>query len=281
LDLYPLGRSQIYYRDVFIGYMSDWTRKLFVERSDLFLKLMNQRWIGTDELVNGMVKVLNSFGIVSGKLLDLCCGNGRISVHMAKRGFDSIGVDISKSFIEDARARAREYNVSDQVTFREGDVRNLKTVLGDISELFDVVVSVWTSIGYYSKDDDLSVFQQARELSREGAVLCVAETTHSDFISLKFCPTAYSEADDIFVLENRKYDQATSHMSSSWAFYSRRGEDLIFIDRMQIEHHIYSLSELASILGRAGWTVVAFYGSLSTLQPMSPLTSLNIIARAQ
>jgi hypothetical protein len=55
---------------------------------------------------------------------------------------------------------------------------------------------------------------------------------------------------------------------------------LEFIDKVEIEHHIYSLSELSSLLKRAGWETVASYGNISTLQPMSPLTSLNIAAKA-
>jgi len=261
--------------------MSDWVRKLFVEHSDLFLKLLDERWPQTEELVNGMVKLLNDFGVTSGSLLDLCCGNGRISIHMAKKGFTAVGVDISRAFIEDAGRKAEEHKVSGKVTFLEGDVRRLKEVVGSISQPFDVVVNAWTSIGYSSQEDDLDMFKQARELSREGAILFIAETMHSDFISLKFTPTGYKEVDNIVVLENRKYDPTTSRMSASWTFYNKRGEDLEFIDRVEIENHIYSLSELASLLRKAGWESVAFYGKLSTLQPMSPLTSLNIVARAR
>jgi len=260
--------------------MSDWVKKLFVERSDLFLKLMNQRWSRTEELVNGMVKVLNDAGISSGNILDLCCGNGRISIYMAKKGFKAVGVDISKMFIDDAKNKAREHNVSGLVDFLEGDVRKLKEVVGTASHSFDVVVNAWTSVGYFSEEDDLNIFRQARELSREGAVLFIAETMHSHFISLRFTPTAYNELDDIILLENRKYDPTTSQMSSFWAFYHKRGEDLEFIDRIEIEHYIYSPSELSSLLRKAGWETVAHYGSLSTLQPMSPLTSLNIVAKA-
>ena len=67
--------------------MSNWTRKLFIERADLFLKLMNQRWTLTDGLTNGMSRLLEAFGIKSSTLLDLCCcGNGRVSIFMAKKG---------------------------------------------------------------------------------------------------------------------------------------------------------------------------------------------------
>ena len=64
----------------------DWVNKLFVERSDLFLRLLNQRWTGTEELVDGMTKVLNGFGIKAGHLLDLCCGNGRSQSTWQRKG---------------------------------------------------------------------------------------------------------------------------------------------------------------------------------------------------
>jgi len=261
--------------------MSDWTRKLFVEHSDLFLKLLNERWSRTEEVVNGMLKVLSGFGIASGNLLDLCCGNGRISIYMAKKGFKAVGVDISRAFLEDARKKAEEHKVTNNVTFLEGDVRNLKKVVGDVSQPFDVVVNAWTSIGYFSQDDDINMFKQARELSRKDAVLIIAETMHSDFLAVKFTPTGYQEVGDTVLLESRKYDPTTSQLTAAWTFYNKRGENLKFIDRIELENHVYSQSELSSVLRKAGWEPVAFYGSFLTLQSMNPLTSLNVVARAK
>jgi SAM-dependent methyltransferase len=260
--------------------MGSWVKKLFIERADLFLKLMNQRWAKTEELVNGIVKVLNSCGITSGNLLDLCCGNGRISVYMARKGFRAVGVDISKAFLEDAKKKASEHGVTNMVAFLEGDVRRLTEVVGKLSQPFDVVVNAWTSIGFYSEKDDLSIFKQARELSREGAILFITETMHTEYLSLKFTPTSYAEIDSIMLLENREYDSITSQMNTCWRFYKKHGNDLDFIDEAKISHHIYSFSELSLLLKKAGWDVMACYGSLLTLQAMSPLTSLNIVAKA-
>jgi ubiquinone/menaquinone biosynthesis C-methylase UbiE len=260
--------------------MKDWTEKLFVKNSDIFLKFLNERWSRTEEVVNGMLKVLSDFGITSGNLLDLCCGNGRISIHMAKKGFKAVGVDISKAFLEDAKIKAEEHKVSGMVSFLEGDVRNLKKVVGKIRQPFDVVVNAWTSIGYFSQRDDLKIFKQARELSKENAVLLIAETMHTEFLALKFVPTGYSEVDNIVLLESRNYDPTTARLKTVWNFYKKCGENLEFIDRVEYELHIYSPSELSSLLRKAGWEPVAFYGSFSALQPMSPLTSLNLVARA-
>lgn len=241
---------------------------------------MNQRWVKTEPLVNGIVKVLDDFGIKSGKLLDLCCGNGRTSIYMAKKGFRAVGVDISKAFLDDAKRKAKEHGVSGLITFLEGDVRKLKKIVGLDSEPFDVIVNVWTSIGFYREKDDLSVFKQARQLARKGAILFIAETAQTEYLSLKFAPTSYAELDDIVMLENRKYDPITAQANTSWIFYKRRGENLEFIDKAQIMHHVYSPSELCSLLKRAGWETVASYGNLSTLQPLSPLTHMNIVAKS-
>jgi len=261
--------------------MIDWTKKLFIEHSDLFLKLLNERWSKTEDVVNGMVKVLSSFGIKSGNVLDLCCGNGRISIYMARKGFKAVGVDFSRAFLEDARKKAEEHKVSRDVTFLEGDVRNLRKVVGDVSKRFDVVVNAWTSIGYFSQNDDINMFKQARQLSKKDAVLIIAETMHSDFLAVKFTPTSYQEVSDIVLLENRKYEPTSSQLTANWTFYNKRGENLEFIDRMEIEHHVYSQSELSCVLREAGWEPVAFYGSFLTLQLMNPFGSLNVVARAK
>jgi ubiquinone/menaquinone biosynthesis C-methylase UbiE len=261
--------------------MSGWTKKLFIERSDLFLKLLDERWAKTEDVVDGMAKLLRGFGISSGRLLDLCCGNGRFSIHMAKKGFEVVGVDFSKAFLEDARRKAEEHEVSDRVTFLEGDVRNLRKVVGNIARSFDVVVSAWTSVGYFSQDDDVSMFKQARQLSAKNAVLLIVENMHSDFIAMKFTPTGFQEVGDIVLLENRKYDATTSQLVADWIFYKKVGEDLKFIDRVTIENHVYSQSELSSVLRKAGWEPIEFYGSFVTLQKLSPFGGLNVVARAK
>ena len=53
-------------------------------------------------------RLLSLCGIKDGILLDLACGTGSISVEMAKRGFDVIGVDSSIGMLNAAREKAYE-----------------------------------------------------------------------------------------------------------------------------------------------------------------------------
>jgi SAM-dependent methyltransferase len=261
--------------------MTDWINNMFIENADIFLKILNYRWPQTEGMVEGIIKVLKQRGINSGTVLDLCCGNGRISIAMAKKGFKAVGVDISNAFIEDAKLKAKDHGVTHLVSFFEGDVRNLRTIL-DGKPRYDVVINAWTSLGFYTTEEDLNIFKQARELSKSEALLIVAETMHSEFLSIKFAPTSYMTIENTVLLEDRKYDSMRSQLVTTWTFYEKkRGGDLKYIDEVKFDLHIYSPSELCILLKKAGWETLTTYGSFTTLQPKTPLSGLNIVAKAQ
>ena len=63
-----------------------------------------QRLSDTPEEVDGILSLL---GISSGAhVLDLCCGVGRHSLELARRGFNVVGVDRTKPYLEKASVQA-------------------------------------------------------------------------------------------------------------------------------------------------------------------------------
>jgi len=260
--------------------MTDWQEKLFVERADLSVRIMNLRWPYTEGAVDGIVRILEEHGITGGSVLDLCCGNGRISVHLARRGFRATGVDFSRPYLEDARRNAERLGVSDATRFVEGDVRDLAGVLRDQGEPFDAVVSAWTSIGYTTVEDDLSTFRQARQLSREGSLLFIIDTQHEGRAAQLGSGSSTLELDDMVMLEKTTYDPITARRDTTWTFYRRRGRDLEYVDELNYNIHIYSLPELSRLLSEAGWNVEACYGNIATRQAFGPSTGMNIVAQA-
>ena len=66
------------------------------------------RAIGTPELTKKEADFLQSVFPKAARLLDVPCGNGRLTLELARRGFDPTGVDISKEFIAEARREAEK-----------------------------------------------------------------------------------------------------------------------------------------------------------------------------
>lgn len=61
-----------------------------------------------------------------GRLLDLGCGSGRISLEAAKRGFSVVGVDYVPKAIEIANAEAKRVGLTRRVKFLVGDLARAK-----------------------------------------------------------------------------------------------------------------------------------------------------------
>ncbi|MFN8115473.1 MAG: class I SAM-dependent methyltransferase [Bacteroidia bacterium] len=88
------------------------------------------------------------------KCWDLCCGKGRHSIYLNKKGFNVIGTDLSPQSILEANKSANE-----TLEFFEHDMRKLFR-----TNYFDVVFNVFTSFGYFEKrEDDLHVFDSVQK----------------------------------------------------------------------------------------------------------------------
>ena len=93
-------------------------------------------------------------------ILDLCCGQGRHIMELARRGYTNLfGVDRSHYLIARAKNVARQNGLA--VTFREGDARKLRFA----DDKFDVVYLAGNSFGYFeSAEDDIAVLAELRRI---------------------------------------------------------------------------------------------------------------------
>ena len=258
----------------------DWIQRLFIENADVYIKIMDSLWSDGEALSDGIARVLESYGIKKGKVLDLFCGNGRVAVNLARKGYEVVGVDISMPFIRNAIAKAERYGVSDKVKFIAGDARRLVELLGD--EKFDAATIVWTSLGYYDELTDLEVLKQVRSLSNDNGVLIIADTIHRDKIAADGNRSYYQRYGDVVVLQRDVFDPINSKLISDWTILEDEGAVMRkVINSISMEIRIYTVTEMSSILRRAGWGVDSVYGDLRKLQQFHPSRSyMNIVARA-
>lgn len=116
------------------------------------LDIKHQSWVeDTERQVNFIIDHLKLKG--NERILDLACGFGRHSLSFASKGFDVVGVDLTKEYIEDTKKTAEEKGLP--VTFLLSDLRDVK-----FKNEFDVVLNLADgAIGYLENDiENLKIF---------------------------------------------------------------------------------------------------------------------------
>ena len=149
--------------------MRHWTERLFVDHASLFQSDLEAKFDEAVGQVEGLHFLFKDHGIPeSGWVLDLACGVGRHSVLLGEKGYRVVGFDISPTYITRAKEIAEERGVSDRVEFREGDMRKVSELLAEFEGRFGVVINMFTSMGLYDKETDLSILSQLHTLTTSG-----------------------------------------------------------------------------------------------------------------
>ena len=97
------------------------------------------------------------------KLLDIACGKGRHAKHFNSLGLDVVGVDLSSNSITTAKK-----NENETLQFFIHDMREVYK-----ENRFDVVTNLFTSFGYFEKDEDeqKAINAMASNLKKEGLLV--------------------------------------------------------------------------------------------------------------
>ena len=81
-----------------------------------------------------LVELVESGKIKSCKAIDIGCGEGYYSIYLASKGFNVMGIDLSKKAIQYAKENAAKHKV--KINFKVMDIDNLKK----IKEKFDFIL---------------------------------------------------------------------------------------------------------------------------------------------
>lgn len=103
------------------------------------------------------------------RLLDAGCGTGALSVEVAARGAEVVGVDVAGSLIEIAKARTPE-ELTGQIDFRTGDM------LDEAHGQFDYVVAM-DSLIHYTVDDIALAIGKLAERTQNSILFTHAPST--------------------------------------------------------------------------------------------------------
>jgi len=88
------------------------------------------------------LKLIKSLSKKSDKILDLACGYGRITIPLAKSGYNVVGIDLATNLIREAKLRAKKQGL--KVHFNIGSM----TKLPYKAQSFDKIFCLWSSFNH-------------------------------------------------------------------------------------------------------------------------------------
>ena len=187
------------------------------------------------------------------RVLDLCCGQGRHSIALAKTGLDVTGVDLSAEMLAIARSEAVLAEVD--LTLRQADMRQLPD---DFESRFDAIINMFSSFGYLeSEDDDQHVLHQAaKSLKPDGKLMM--DLLNREWVIINNEEYDWHRHEDgRVVLEHRALDLEKSINHLTYTEILLDGTRRVMSD---LHMRLYTLTEMAKMLNNAGLTLHNVYG---------------------
>jgi D-alanine-D-alanine ligase len=233
----------------------DWWKNIF---NSLYLKtdgdVVEDPRITSDE-IDLFLKILSP--AKDARMLDLCCGQGRHSREIAKRGFTDVeGLDRSRYLIQRARYQARRSHLN--VRFREGDARKLP----HSPDTFEYVMIMGNSFGYFETiQDDLTVLREVlRVLKPWGRILL--DITDGEYLKTNFQPRSWEWIDKKhFVCRERSLSTDDNRLISREVITNI--DEGVIADQFYAER-LYTKQNITDLLVEAGFSDIAFHGAILT-----------------
>ncbi|MFC1499199.1 methyltransferase domain-containing protein [Verrucomicrobiota bacterium] len=231
----------------------DWWRGIF---NSLYLKtdgdVVDDRNITVKE-INQFVDILDLK--TDNNILDLCCGHGRHSIELAKRGFrNAEGLDRSHYLISKAKNVAGKDNLN--VKFKEGDARKLPYP----ADTFDAVMILGNSFGYFETiQDDVRILKEVFRVLKPWGRLLI-DITNGDYLKNNFKPRSWEWiGKKHFVCRERSLSVDGQRLISREIVTDV--EKGVTADQFYAER-LYSESNLDNLLTHAGFCDVTVHGEI-------------------
>ena len=200
------------------------------------------------EQVNDIIKLTK---ITSGNVLDLCCGPGRHSIPLKKKGFEVTALDLHTFLLD----KAKEYSVNENlnIDFTQGDMRNFVR-----SDFYNLVINMYSSFGYFQNpDEDIHVLNNVYHSLRKGGKFIV-DIRGKEIHAMKNSEINIHELPNgDYIIDKSKVRDGWTSIDMNW-IYIKENKAYSF----ELNYNLYSGAELRHMMNKVGFKNVRLYGYL-------------------
>ena len=193
------------------------------------------------------------------KILELCCGTGRLTIPIAKEGYNICGVDYTSLMLEQAKAKANQVGVG--IDFIEADIRAL-----DLQGQFDLIFIPFNSIHHlYGNEDLFKALECVKKHLKDGGLFLldcfnpniqyIVENEKEQAIIAEYTT---GDGRNVLIKQTMHYESATQINRIEWHYFIN-GK---FHSIQNLDMRLFFPQELDSYLKQTGFNIIHKYGGL-------------------
>ena len=192
------------------------------------------------------------------RILELCCGTGRLTLPIAKEGYDITGIDCTPSMLAQAKIKASEAGL--EISFIEADIRTL-----DLQNKYDLIFIPFNSIHHlYLNEDLFKAFNTVKKhLKTGGRFLLDCFNPNIQYIveheKKQIEVAAYTTKDgrEILIKQLMRYERKTQINRIEWHYFINGKFDSI----QNLDMRLFFPQELDTYLDWNGFKIIHKFGS--------------------
>jgi len=210
---------------------------------------VHQRLYSEESTVKEVEMIKKYLDLKSGsEILDVPCGNGRLTVELATRGYKTTGYDITEPYLAVAKKSAEMKKVD--VIFDNRDMRDIRA-----ENKFNAVICMGGSFAYFDDDGNMEFLKAVLMALKPGGKFML-DTHIAESLFPKYQPRGWMGIGKITVLEDRQYNLERGSMDTVYTMI--RG------DKKEVRPssvRIYTYRQLCTMLEGCGFDNIKAYDS--------------------
>ncbi len=211
------------------------------------------------KIANYILKILKLNNHNPGRVVDLACGTGSLTLELAKVGLDVIGVDSSCDMLSVARNKALEYDKN--IFFICQKMQDL-----DLGQKVDTIICTLDSINHLERKEDVQkTFEKVSKNLKKGAYFIFDVNTiyKHDFILAN--NTFVYETERVFCVWQNSLDDESHRVFINLDFFEEKN-GVYFRNSEEFFENAYREEEIEHMLKKANLEVIDKYDDM-TFEP--------------
>lgn len=191
------------------------------------------------------------------QILELCCGTGRLTVPIAKDGYDITGVDYTSSMLTQAKQKASEAGLD--IRFIEADIRTL-----DLQEKYNLIFIPFNSIHHlYTNEDLFKAFNAVKKHLKVGGLFLfdcfnpnIQYIVEGEKEQREIANYRTDDGREVLIRQTMRYEKAAQINCIEWHYFINGKFDSV----QNLDMRMFFPQELDTYLAWNGFQIIHKYG---------------------